>query len=85
MNTSEQKAIDSMVGQIRQLKPGITEAVDAMLEMCEAIHDNSLSVNDLADGCRLAIGGGHEMALIQLAMMSMAVRLDFENKGKRNG
>lgn len=56
------------------MKPGVAEAIDAMFALCEAIHDG-LTVNDLVEGCKLAIADGHDMAQIQLFMMSEAIRI----------
>jgi len=56
------------------MKPGVPEAIEAMFALCQAIGDD-VSVNDLAEGCKLAIADGHDMAQIQLFMMSEAIRI----------
>ena len=57
------------------MKHGVAEAVDSMFALCEAIDVNKLSIDDLREGCRLAVDGGHGLIEIDLAMMSNAVRL----------
>ena len=68
--------------KILALKPGVCEAIDAMFEMQAAISSNGLSIADLVEGLALAIDGprqgddGHDMALISMAMMTIALETD---------
>lgn len=57
------------------LRPGCIEAMEATFALCEAISKNKLTVNDLAEVCRMAIDDGHDMAQVDLAMMSSAITL----------
>lgn len=73
---------DEKMKQIDALKPGVTDAVNAMFAMELAIRENELSIRDLMDGLALAIKGprqgedGHDMAIIALKMMSLALEQD---------
>lgn len=56
------------------LKPGVARAVTALLDLAQAITENELSIADLDAGCRLIVAEGHDMAVVCLTMMSMAVQ-----------
>lgn len=56
------------------LKPGVVPAVQNMMDLCRTIDSCGLTINDLADGCRLAIADGHDHAEICLSMMTIAVK-----------
>lgn len=75
-------ADDNKVADIEALKPGVVEAIDAMLALDSAVRENGLSIQDLMDGLALAIEGprqgcdGHDMALIAMGMMTIALERD---------
>lgn len=68
--------------KLEELKPGVIEAIEAMLAMDMAIRDNDLSMFDLAKGLALAIEGprqgddGHDLAIITTLMMVAALKHD---------
>ena len=63
-------------------KPGLFEAVQAMFAMEKAIRENELTIDDLTTGLSVAIDksrgndSGHDMALISMAMMRIAIERD---------
>jgi hypothetical protein len=63
-------------------KPGLFEAVQAMFAMEKAIRENELTIDDLAAGLSVAIDksrgndSGHDMALICMSMMTIAINQD---------
>lgn len=61
--------------EISDLRPGCIDAMNATFDLCEAINENELTVNDLMQVCRVAIDNGHDMALIDLCMMTAAIEL----------
>ena len=73
---------DEKMKQIEALKPGVADAIDAMFAMDAAIRENGLSIKDLMDGLALAIEGprqgddGHDMALVTMSMMTIALEQD---------
>lgn len=70
------------MAEIEALKPGTVEAIDAMFALDSAIREYGLSIQDLMDGLALAIEGprqgddGHDMALIAMGMMTIALERD---------
>ena len=54
---------------------GCVDAMQATFSLSEAINGNRLTIKDLTEVCRLAIGDGHDMILINLGMMATAVEL----------
>ena len=64
-----------MATEISELRPGCIDAMNATFDLCEAINENELTVADLMQVCRVAIDNGHDMALIDLCMMTTAIEL----------
>ncbi len=62
-----------MSAELSDLRPGCVEAIEATFTLCQEINENELCVNDLTQACRLAIGHGHDMAIIDLSMMLTAI------------
>ena len=55
------------------MKNGCIEAMEATFALCEAINGNELTLDDLTEVCQMSMAEGHDMAQIDLSMMSMAV------------
>ena len=64
----------AMATELSELRPGCLEAMEATLTLCQEINEKELCVNDLTQVCRLAIGHGHDMAIIALSMMITAIQ-----------
>jgi len=62
-----------MTIKVSDLRPGCIDAMNATFDLCEAINANALTVTDLIQVCRVAIDKGHDMALIDLCMMTAAI------------
>ena len=53
----------------------VFRAMQALFEFAAAVQDGDLTTRDLADEMEKAIGGGHCMLEINLAMAARAIRL----------
>lgn len=52
---------------------GCVKAMQAAFDLCEAINENDLTINDLIQICRLAIDDGHDSLQMNMEMMSIAI------------
>lgn len=61
------------MNDISDLKPGVVDAIDGLLQLCNAVTEHQLSIADLQAGVAMAIESGHDTAAIALFMASRAI------------